>query len=384
MITWLFTQVWLWSLAAFALGALITWLLFARPLRRRLAEADQPPADHDYDYDAPADHPSVADAPLDLLEPPPPRWDNEPTIGDWERRPRAWVAPEQHEPDSNTWFRRKDEETAQHAPEPDTAVTAVQPRVRVDDPDTAAPRWPEAEPAPKTPPAGEQKPAVAHQQAAGPKVTGATEAAEPLGRPQVEPQQQATAQVGQQTAGPRKQTDPKVRAAELRTLAGLVRQQERTAPAASEQKATPTAGAPEQANPTSESRITGMLDAESAEPAQSRLSGEPRSLFEPAEDGRPATPNVPSAADDATQVLPKIDDDAAESAPLPRRTPGAGPRPGREKGGSGPMIKGHSASRQYHSPESPQYDQIVADVWFRTPADAEIAGFAPWNGQRAT
>ena len=32
----LFAQVWLWSLAAFLLGSLITWLLSAWPARRRL------------------------------------------------------------------------------------------------------------------------------------------------------------------------------------------------------------------------------------------------------------------------------------------------------------------------------------------------------------
>ena len=33
---WLFTQVWLWSIAGFLLGSLITWMLFAWPARRRL------------------------------------------------------------------------------------------------------------------------------------------------------------------------------------------------------------------------------------------------------------------------------------------------------------------------------------------------------------
>lgn len=37
--TWLFTQVWLWSLAAFVLGSLLTWLLFVWPLQRRLDAA---------------------------------------------------------------------------------------------------------------------------------------------------------------------------------------------------------------------------------------------------------------------------------------------------------------------------------------------------------
>jgi hypothetical protein len=118
------------------------------------------------------------------------------------------------------------------------------------------------------------------------------------------------------------------------------------------------------------------------------LSGQLRSLFEEVEpqgaSGAAATPYPPPVGAEATEVIPKVEDGkAAEPPPLPRRTPGAGPRPGKE-GGSGPMIKGHSASRQYHSPDSPAYDKIVADVWFRTPVDAEIAGFQPWNGQRAT
>ncbi|MBQ6639539.1 MAG: hypothetical protein IJH84_00740, partial [Saccharopolyspora sp.] len=45
------------------------------------------------------------------------------------------------------------------------------------------------------------------------------------------------------------------------------------------------------------------------------------------------------------------------------------------------MIKGHFASRQYHTPDSPQYDRIVAEVWFRTTADAEEAGFEPWDAE---
>jgi hypothetical protein len=43
------------------------------------------------------------------------------------------------------------------------------------------------------------------------------------------------------------------------------------------------------------------------------------------------------------------------------------------------VIKGHFASRQYHTPDSPQYDHIVAEVWFRTVEDAEQAGFESWN-----
>lgn len=133
-------------------------------------------------------------------------------------------------------------------------------------------------------------------------------------------------------------------------------------------------------------KLAGRLDG-ADDATESRLSGQLRSLFEEVEpqgaSGAAATPYAPPVGAEATEVIPKVEDGKAEPPPLPRRTPGAGPRPGKE-GGSGPMIKGHSASRQYHSPESPAYDKIVADVWFRTAVDAEIAGFQPWNGQRAT
>ncbi|MGH3625132.1 MAG: hypothetical protein ACRDQ5_25645 [Sciscionella sp.] len=38
---WIFGQVWLFSLVAFALGVLLTWLVWARPLRRRVADLER-------------------------------------------------------------------------------------------------------------------------------------------------------------------------------------------------------------------------------------------------------------------------------------------------------------------------------------------------------
>ncbi|WP_432882258.1 50S ribosomal protein L17 [Kribbella sp. CA-245084] len=39
-------------------------------------------------------------------------------------------------------------------------------------------------------------------------------------------------------------------------------------------------------------------------------------------------------------------------------------------------IKGNENSMKFHTTESPWYDQTVAEVWFKTEADAEAAGFA--------
>jgi len=42
----------------------------------------------------------------------------------------------------------------------------------------------------------------------------------------------------------------------------------------------------------------------------------------------------------------------------------------------GYTIKGNEDSMKYHTTESPWFDQTVAEVWFKTEADAEAAGFA--------
>jgi large subunit ribosomal protein L17 len=43
-------------------------------------------------------------------------------------------------------------------------------------------------------------------------------------------------------------------------------------------------------------------------------------------------------------------------------------------------VKGNEDSMKYHTTESPWYDQTVAEVWFKTEADAEAAGFAKAGG----
>lgn len=79
-------------------------------------------------------------------------------------------------------------------------------------------------------------------------------------------------------------------------------------------------------------------------------------------------PYVPPSDPEITQVIPRIAEDADDSDT--QLTPG-----------EQYMIKGHFASRQYHTPDSPQYNHIVAEVWFRTVEDAEQAGFESWNAR---
>jgi uncharacterized membrane protein ArfC len=50
--------------------------------------------------------------------------------------------------------------------------------------------------------------------------------------------------------------------------------------------------------------------------------------------------------------------------------------------GSGPsgwLVKGNEDSKLYHTPDSPSYEQTVAEVWFRDEESAVRAGFAPWQ-----
>ena len=46
-------------------------------------------------------------------------------------------------------------------------------------------------------------------------------------------------------------------------------------------------------------------------------------------------------------------------------------------------IKGHASSMLYHTPDSPHYEAIAAEVWFSNEEDARRAGFAPWRNLTA-
>jgi hypothetical protein len=46
---------------------------------------------------------------------------------------------------------------------------------------------------------------------------------------------------------------------------------------------------------------------------------------------------------------------------------------------SGYTIKGNEDSMLYHTPDSPSYEQTIAEVWFRDEESAVKAGFMPWH-----
>jgi uncharacterized membrane protein ArfC len=46
---------------------------------------------------------------------------------------------------------------------------------------------------------------------------------------------------------------------------------------------------------------------------------------------------------------------------------------------SGYTIKGNEDSMLYHTPDSPSYEQTIAEIWFRDEKTAEKAGFTRWD-----
>ena len=84
--TWLFTQVWLWSLAAFVLGALLSWLLFVPRLRRQVRWLRAELAEVPEDEDPPPERDGVGW----LTPEPAERLDEEVGFGRWDRGPRDW------------------------------------------------------------------------------------------------------------------------------------------------------------------------------------------------------------------------------------------------------------------------------------------------------
>jgi small subunit ribosomal protein S16 len=96
----------------------------------------------------------------------------------------------------------------------------------------------------------------------------------------------------------------------------------------------------------------------------------------------PVAADTDSGAASAQAVNTEADagaeaDAAASTAELPEGAAAA------LEGGAAPegyTIKGNKDSMKYHEPDGQWYDQTVAEVWFKTAADAEKAGFEKAGG----
>lgn len=88
--------------------------------------------------------------------------------------------------------------------------------------------------------------------------------------------------------------------------------------------------------------------------------------------------------------LPSVSPGSGAAAVVGAVATQAGPYPGSAlptADGSSPSgeytIKGNAGSNRYHTADSPYFYRTRAEVWFSSAADAEAAGFAPWNGRPA-
>jgi outer membrane biosynthesis protein TonB len=184
------------------------------------------------------------------------------------------------------------------------------------------------------------------------------------------------------------------------------RQQPQAAPVAARQAAAETdvlVGAGARTARTTEAappRTSEAPPRRSPEPAPAPLPDEPVEPFDQTQHAEPEAPPEPEPAPvvqaepEPAPVVPAAlfsqRMDAGESAePTLFDEPHDDVPPGRYGEGSaeavphqGPpdgfTIKGNAQSMLFHTPESPYYGRTKPEVWFRTEADAERAGFTKY------
>ena len=91
-------------------------------------------------------------------------------------------------------------------------------------------------------------------------------------------------------------------------------------------------------------------------------------------DGEPADDVRAGAAD----VVPAEGATAVREVPAGRFGPGSADAVAHQGPPDGFTIKGNAQSMLFHTPESPYYGRTKPEVWFRTEADAENAGFTKY------
>jgi hypothetical protein len=100
------------------------------------------------------------------------------------------------------------------------------------------------------------------------------------------------------------------------------------------------------------------------------------------EEPKPA-PVVPAAhfsqrMDAGESAEPTLFDDAVDEVPPGRYGEGSAEAVPHQGPPDGFTIKGNAQSMLFHTPESPYYGRTKPEVWFRTEADAERAGFTKY------
>jgi uncharacterized membrane protein ArfC len=94
------------------------------------------------------------------------------------------------------------------------------------------------------------------------------------------------------------------------------------------------------------------------------------------------TTQIPVAKESPTTQIPVAKESPTTQIPIVPYTPhGPGSARATPDGGgpSGWLVKGRSDTRLYYTPDDPNYDAIVAQVWFNDEESARRANFTPWR-----
>ena len=98
------------------------------------------------------------------------------------------------------------------------------------------------------------------------------------------------------------------------------------------------------------------------------------------------TTRITTGRDAPTTKIPTAGKSASEyeTTKIPTVTdapygPGSSRASDNGSGPSGWLVKGKEDGKVYHTPDSPSYEQTVADVWFKTEQSAVQAGFSLWK-----
>ncbi|TCP53153.1 hypothetical protein EV191_105216 [Tamaricihabitans halophyticus] len=407
----IFGQVWLWSLLAFLVGVLLTWLMLVLPARGRIKQLERSLAEANQSQpaSAPASAAPVAERfehhPLSGYD----EWDDP----DWQAAGPEPVeqlhglAAEPPEPPG------RPQTTETHSPEPvpEEELAAEPEPVEQGAVEQGAVEQgavePDVEPATSestedaVPAPAAERPAdardwfaeVATDQAEEPQ--DASEADTPA-----DPEPSISSRLGgsrlfdspdQADGKPLDSADPGGDAQEAKPsdpFAGLPRrpgvappeddaEQTMVLPKRQPRRAQSDFDQPQPAQPIQpvQPSMRPMARRESAEDSQRAVSG---SLFEPVTPPKRArSDNQQAGAVEAPQVAQAQPAPGAHVAPGPFGEGSAMPLPGGARPSEEFAVKASVTALRYCTADSPEFSRIVAEVWFRSAEDAERVGFRP-------
>jgi hypothetical protein len=108
------------------------------------------------------------------------------------------------------------------------------------------------------------------------------------------------------------------------------------------------------------------------------VQAEPAPVVEPEPAPVVAAPLFSSRMDGGESAEPTLFDEPHDDVPPGRYGEGSAEAVPHQGPPDGFTIKGNAQSMLFHTPESPYYGRTKPEVWFRTEADAERAGFSKY------